>query len=105
MPPQNPYINSRADFAPVVRDALAMVQKQIKENPGFDVFDEIEIQLDSMLRWTADGREPTDDEKSRISIGLLAVRNLEPAQTDEIYAITDRLHSIQYVFRHWAEYD
>ena len=103
-PPPDKYVNSRADFERVLAETLQLTKKFIAENPKYPPFEDLEIQLDAMQRWIADGREPTQDERDRITIGRIVVRELEPAQTDEIYDYAQRLHSLNYTFKHWDEY-
>jgi len=59
------------------------------------------VQLDAMLRWSANDRTPTKDERQRVTIGTVAVRELEPAYDPAIYDLTQRLHELNGYFREW----
>ena len=52
-----------------------------KAQPDSPLIDTIDTQLDAMERWTAAGREPAEDERKTISIGLIAVRELSTSSS------------------------
>ncbi len=103
-PPPDKYVNDRAEFHATLLDSLQRVKKLIHDNPSFMPFQDLEMQLDAILHWTAHGRDPTPDERQRITIGRITVRELEPAQTDEIWELAQRMHSLNYAIKHWDDY-
>ena len=51
-------IRSRKDFQAALAEAIGVVAELVRAAPRFEPYLEIEMQLDAMRRWTADGREP-----------------------------------------------
>jgi hypothetical protein len=56
-------------------------------------------QLDAMAEWTADGRIPRKDERDKISVGTLVVRELDPITNIDLYKLGQDLHELQYYFQ------
>jgi hypothetical protein len=97
-------IQSRQDFHRVLQDAIRQVGDRIKKVQGKSgALDEIEFQLDAMWRWTVDDRTPTEDERKEISVGLIAVRELEPVDTPEEQEFVTNLHELNYYFDNWPD--
>ena len=95
-------IKSRQDFQRVLNDAIRQVGDRIRATPGFQPYDEIEFQLDMMWRWTQMDRTPTDDERAQITIGMIAVREIEPMkETADDQDFCTNLHELQYYFDRW----
>jgi hypothetical protein len=80
-------IDSRADFERVVKEARAITAGMLKMNPNNRPIESIDTQLDAMQRWTAGGREPTEDERKTISVALIAVRELDDDRKGAIRAV------------------
>jgi hypothetical protein len=76
-------IRSRADFFRVLDEALKGILDRLTKVPNLGAYQIIENELDAMKRWTANGRTPTQDERDRVDIGVITIRELEPAGTDE----------------------
>jgi hypothetical protein len=96
-------IQSRADFHRVLSVAVRQLSDRMRKTPRFAPYENIELQLDAMRRWTADGRTPTEDERQSIDIGLIAVRELEPADTDEDEEFITNLHELNFYFENWPD--
>lgn len=94
-------INSRKGFFDVLRQTLAEAKKRSAETPDFEPLAEIARQLEAMKRWTDGGREPTEEERGKISIGLIAIRELDPEPNEELYDFIQRLHELNGYFREW----
>jgi hypothetical protein len=88
-------ITSRQEFRDRVDKAMAALGKQMQQTPRFDPYESVEMQLDALKRWTADGREPTDDERARINMGLIVIREFDPEPDEELYDLMQDLHQIQ----------
>ena len=99
------YINSRADFFRVLGELMKQTKDLVRQNPTYPPFENIDMQLDAIARWTANGRDPTKDERQQVSIGKLVVRELEPAGTDEMYEYTQKLHELNGYFKEWLSDD
>jgi hypothetical protein len=72
-------INSRADFHRVLGEATDVVRGFLAQSPNDDVMLRIQTETEAMKDWTTGGCEPTQDERSSIDIGLVAVRELDGA--------------------------
>lgn len=95
------YINSRADFFKVLDQATAEIKKRVAAAPGLQTWDVLDMQLDAMKRWTDQGRTPIQQERDRITIGTIAVRELEPAYDKPTYQLTQWLHELNGYFVEW----
>jgi hypothetical protein len=95
------FINSRADFFTVLADVIGRTKKLVAAEPGYAPFESIDMQLDAISRWTANDREPTVDERKRITIGRIIVRELSPAPTEELAEYTKRLTEVGGYFQDW----
>jgi hypothetical protein len=94
-------ITSRADFQRALDEALHEIGDLVKKAPKLAPYEEIEMQLDAMKRWTANGREPTKDERTSITIGLLVIRELDPEPDLETYEKQELFKACHHYFREW----
>ncbi len=53
-----------------------------------------------MREWSRDGREPSHEERSRIDLGLIAVRELEGADGEEAQ-LAEKLSCLNNYFEDW----
>ncbi len=95
------YINSRADFFDVLDQTMKEIKQRVAAAPGMQTWDVLDMQLDAMRRWTQQDRAPTQPERDRITIGTIAVRELEPAHDVPTYELTQRLHELNGYFVDW----
>jgi hypothetical protein len=94
-------IRSRNDFHRVLDEALAMVRARIEKVPAYGVYRQIEQELQAMKRWTANDRAPTEDERREITLGPIAIRELEPAETPDDQDFITSMHELNYYFDNW----
>src|SRR6187549_2346666 len=94
-------LTTRADFFDVLEKTRIEADALAARSPGFPPYRSIAAQLRAMQSMTAHGRTPTEDERDSISIGLIAVRELEPAADDVMSDFVDRLHELNGYFREW----
>ncbi len=94
-------ISSRADFQLALDDAFVAIREWIAKAPRFQTYQEIEVQLGAMKRWTANGRAPTEDERKSITIGPLVLRELDPEPDLDTYEKQEILKACHYYFREW----
>lgn len=88
-------IVSRDAFAAVLAEARARAaQLSAMRHPTAPA---ITAQLDHMARTTAEGRVPTDDERTGTNLGPLAVRNFEETDPE----LADALEELDYTFRRY----
>src|SRR5262245_44494227 len=96
-----PEIHNREDFARMLAPTIAEVDAFVAREPGYPVWALLQRQLHAMQEWTANGADPTHTEQGRISIGLLAARELEPAADAAMENLITRLHLLNYYWRRW----
>ena len=96
-------IQSRAEFFEVLADELGRVKALKAKTPDYWVWANIENQLEAIRGWTANGRTPTAKERKSIDVGLITVRELEPAPDLESYRFNQGLHGLNYYFGHWPD--
>lgn len=93
-------IADREEFQRVLAATVDEIDDLAAREPGYSVWQNLHAQLHAMQAWSAAG-DPTAEQRARINIGLVAVRELEPPVTPEIAALVDRLHTLSYAWRHW----
>ena len=49
------------------------------------------------------GRAPSDTERQSIDVGLVALRELEPAETLDEQELVTGLHELNFYFENWPE--
>ena len=85
----------RLPTADVLALAHAMTQRRL-EPPTLDLYRVVEAQLDYMQAFEAVGVEPSDDERERVTVGVIAARNF-----DDVDPWYGRVLSVaSYRFRH-----
>ena len=90
-------IVDRQKFAEMLQKTLPEVQKLASELPTWPVIHSALKQLEFMKTVTEEPRDPTDEEKERINVGVLAMRNFEESHP----ALADRLQELDYAFRRY----
>jgi hypothetical protein len=93
-------INSRADFFRVLGEATDLAARLAAQQPGFAVAQVILKQLQAMKGWTENGREPATEERGRISIGVIALREFENAE-GPLRELGDKLSILNNYFDDW----
>jgi hypothetical protein len=94
-------VRTRKEFFETLEKTRREAEELLKESPDYPPFQSIVAQLDGMQTMTADGRTPTEDERDSISIGLIAVRELEPPEDATMASFIKRLHQLEGYFREW----
>ena len=97
------HIKNRATFFDALDRAIRETQSLLERTPDDPYFASFLRQLRAIRDWTANGREPTRDERRSITIGRTLVRELSPAPTDEIERISKLLHEVHGYFRIWLD--
>jgi hypothetical protein len=92
-------INSRADFERVLREAIELAERLAKS--GAPAIVAIAAQLGAMAPWGAEGGEPTEQERKRINVGLIAVRELDDERQDESGALARKLFALNNYAADW----
>ncbi|HVK65785.1 MAG TPA: immunity protein Tsi6 family protein [Polyangium sp.] len=97
----NRPIDSRKEFFEVLEQTRTEAEARFQRAPRSALYESIARQLDAMQSMTASGRTPTEDERESITIGLLAARELEPAQDLDLADFIERLHELNGYFTAW----
>jgi hypothetical protein len=92
-------IKNRDDFFATLARARAKLAARAAADPRYPLWASMIRQLDAMAQWTANGRIPTDEERDKITVGTLVVRELEPIEEIELYKLGQDLHELQYYFQ------
>ncbi|EYF05456.1 hypothetical protein [Chondromyces apiculatus] len=95
-----PLIASREEFFRMLAETSAELDDLVKREPTHPCWRGIQEQLRAMTFWSAQG-DPTPEQQGRINIGLIVVRELEPAETPELADLNSRLHLLNYAWRYW----
>ena len=96
-------INSRDDFWHVLDESIDIVGQRLRVAPQSWVYQNIQRQLNAMKGWTSTGRTPTQEERESIDVGLIALRELEPAETGDEQMFVTNLHELNYYFENWPD--
>jgi hypothetical protein len=94
-------LRKRKDFFDVLDETRREAEALAQQAHGFAPLRSIADQLGAMQSMTAQGRTPTEDERDSISVGLIAVRELEPATDAQMADFNARLHELEGYFREW----
>jgi hypothetical protein len=94
-------IDSREAFFRVLAEARALTADLVRASPAHGVARSLAGQLDAMKQWTDAGRAPTDEERGRITVGLIAARELDQPHDARIVALAAKLHALQQYFEAW----
>lgn len=95
------HIQDRAGFFVALDKAIADSRRLDGAPPGFAPLATILHQLERITVWTANGRQPTKEERRSITMGITVVRELEPAATDELFDYTELIHELSFYFKLW----
>lgn len=93
--PKPQLITTKAVFNVILRDALQRTAEIAKLDPSWDLPQVVRAQLEFMKKATQGNRIPTPDDKDKVDVGPIAVKNFE--ESDEEYA--DWLKELDYAFR------
>ena len=97
------HIQSRADFFVALGESVRRTHELLRRAPGDPYVLSILRQLEAIERWTAHGRDPTREERKSLTIGQILVRELEPAQTDELEDWIQLVREVKGYFEEWLD--
>jgi hypothetical protein len=102
VPLQYKHLRGRADFQPLLATLLAKTRTLLPTKVGaWPAMESIVMQLDAIRRWTDHGRDPLPDERASITIGVLVVRELEPAPDAAMAEYNEQLLELSDYFKRW----
>lgn len=88
----------RARVAELVKTSAAMAKKHADLG---DPISAIHEELQAMQRATANGRDPSQDEREGLESGLIAIRELEGAPDEDVTDLADAIHPVVAFFEDW----
>ena len=93
-------INSRADFDRVLHEALGIACRILAggRNPAIEA---IAAQLTWMALTCEGGSVPSADERARVSVGVIAVRELDADRQDDSGQLARKLCVLDTYFTEW----
>lgn len=91
-----PSIKTRGEFEAELREAIYQADKRLQQSPNWEPMKVVRRQLEAMKTWTAGMRTPTEEERKKINIGVIALRNF-----DDDAEIADLCHKLNYFFQEW----
>ncbi len=97
--PQLPDMGHHAVFLRTLKRTAEEIDGFVAREPAYPVWRQLQQQLHALQEWTADGAEPKPEQWRRISIGLIAARELEPTADLAMEDLTARLHELNYYAR------
>jgi hypothetical protein len=97
------YIQGRDDFLRLLRELLQQARELEQRTPGYLVYTSIRRQLEAIDQWTADGREPTREERRSIFMGRLAARELEALEDSVLDEFTRKIGELDFYVKHWKD--
>ncbi len=95
-------INNREQFFRVLAETTTEIDGFAIRQPDYPVWLQLRQQLHAMQEWSANNAQPTSEQLQRVSIGLIAARELEPAVNEEMDDLVTRLHLLNHYWRNWA---
>jgi len=96
-------INSRADFFRVLSRARELTRAYLQKFSDDWALNRINTELDAIQNWTANGREPSEEERGRVDIGLVAVRELEDSPLDGMEEYCQLLCGLDAYVEDWPD--
>lgn len=96
------YIRTRTEFFDVLAWTLEFARRRSASCP-FWAHASIAAQLQAMTEWTAAGRSPTREERDRINIGLIAIREFDSQPEGEEARFIGCLLQLAGYFDKWPD--
>lgn len=93
-------IASREAFKKDLVRALDLNDALLKKYPGNPTFQSIALQLAEMQR-TTQTRDPSEDERESIDVGLVFVRELEGWQDPDVSDLGQLIHPLASFYEDW----
>lgn len=96
---RRPLIASHSQLKAILDKAVVHTDKLAALDPTFRLPAMIRPQLDFISQFLKENRVPAAEERARVNIGVLAVRNFD--DTDPEYA--NWLKALNYAFKNWEQ--
>jgi len=86
-------------FRQLLAKSQANVDRYLQRLPDWQLAAQVTPQLVALEQWTRNGHWPSRRQCDRITLGLLAVREIEPTDDLELYQIAQGFHELNYALR------
>ncbi len=100
---QQKHIKNRSDFFLVLDKAISASHALLKIAPSDGGVTSILRQLEMIRIWTANGREPTKDERWKPRIGLLLMREFDSQTDPAITSWAELCREVEGYLVHWLD--
>lgn len=94
-------IVTRADFFRVLVQARAFAAERLAAVPEDGTMAAIEEQLAAMDEWSTEGRSPNEEERARVNISVIAVREYDGVADEQLHQFAEGLHALNAYFEDW----
>jgi len=91
-----PSIKTRGEFEAELLEAIFQADQRLQRSPNWVPMQVVKRQLDAMRQWTQQLRTPTEEERKKINIGLIAAREF-----DDDEEMASLCHKLNYFFQEW----
>jgi hypothetical protein len=95
------YIHSRADFFRVLDEAITETSQKLAADPSWTILEVFMQQLLFMRATTSGGRKPTFEERKKITIGTILIREMESPPDIEWEVYKTKLSNLGYYYQLW----
>lgn len=95
------YIQSRADFFRVLDESITETSQKIAANPDWTILEVFMQQLLFMRATTSGGRKPTFEERKKITIGTILIREMESPPDYEWDDYKTKLSNLGFYYKLW----
>jgi hypothetical protein len=96
---KRPIIENDSEFKAILQRALARTDQLAKLDPSFKLPSVIRPQLEFIGQFLRENRVPSNDDRARVTIGVLAVRNFDDGDPE----YSKWLKALNYAFNHWEQ--
>lgn len=93
-------IGNREEFMATLERARSALSARAEADPQYGLWRVMLRQLEAMFEWSAGGQTPSQAERDQMTVGTLAVPELEPIDAIDCYRLGQDLHELQYYFQH-----
>jgi hypothetical protein len=95
------HIHSRADFFRVLDEAITETSQKITVNPDWTILEVFMRQLLFMRATTSGGRKPLFEERQKITIGTILIREMESPPDLDWESYKTKLSNLGFYDRLW----
>jgi hypothetical protein len=92
-------IENYSEFKSILDKAIVRTDKLATLGPSFSLPSMIRPQLDFISRFLKENQVPTMEDRTRLTIGVLAVRNFDDSDPE----YSNWLKALNYAFENWEQ--